>query len=82
MIRQTSLEAYDEILETLGDRQIEVYCVILDYPGICNKEISEHLLLPINCITGRVKELRDLGWVVQDGFKYYNNRKVMCWKVK
>ena len=64
------------------DRQIEVLDVIRDNPEVCNQEISEMLLLPINRITGRVKELRDLGLVVHVGFKKYNNRRVMIWSVR
>jgi predicted transcriptional regulator len=35
-----------------------------------NSQLSEYLNLPINSITGRVKELRDAGEVVVMGSKY------------
>ena len=79
-VQQTSLEAYHILYDDLGNRQKEVLDVIRGNPGICNKEISEKLLLPINCVTGRVKELRDLRFVDGCGFKIYNNRRVMIWR--
>ena len=82
MIQQTSLEAYEILVDDIGNRQREVLDCIRMYPGVCNKEISEKLLLPINCVTGRVKELRDMGFVMCCGCKIYNNRRVMIWKVR
>jgi len=83
MIQQTSMEAYDCIYDDLGSRQKEVYDVIEQYTNVCNQDISMILGLPINCVTGRVKELRDMGFVGQDGFKVNdNNKRVMTWKVK
>jgi hypothetical protein len=82
LIQQTSLEAFNIVYADLGDRQREVYDIIRDNFGICNKEIAEKLLLPINCITGRVKELRDLGMVMHDSYKINDNRRVMTWKVR
>ncbi len=81
-VQQTSLEAYHILYDDLGNRQKEVLDVIRDNPGVCNKEIAEMLLLPINCVTGRVKELRELRFVVDDGVKVFENRKVLCWKVR
>lgn len=51
-------------------RQIEVLHVISMFAPITNREISEKLHLPINSITGRVKELRELGLVEFLGKKY------------
>ena len=82
MIQQTSLEAYEVIYDDLGNRQKEVLDCIKDNPGICNKEISEKLLLPINCVTGRTKELRDKGLVVFAGKKMYQGFNVRTWKVR
>jgi hypothetical protein len=62
MIQQTSLIAYREIQPTLGPRQLEVYRVLQDATrkgfDMTNNELSAVLKLPINCITGRVFELR------------------------
>ena len=82
-VQQTSLEAYDMVVDDLGRRQQEVYNVIDEYRNVCNQDIAMILCLPINSVTPRVKELRDLGFVVHDGFKLNdNNKRVMTWKVK
>ena len=83
LIQQTSIEAYDCIYDNLGDRQKVVYDVIEEYSNVCNQDISMILGLPINCITGRVKELRDKNFVCHGGYKLNDNgRHVMTWKVK
>jgi len=62
-IQITSLKAYADVLETLGDRQILVYKTIRELKSGNSTMISQKLNLPINCIVPRVKELRDLGVV-------------------
>lgn len=83
MIQQTSIEAYKSLYDDLSNRQKIVYDVIDEYNNICNQDISMILGIPINCVTGRVKELRDIGFVCHAGFKENDNgRRVMVWKVK
>jgi len=66
----------------LGNRQEEVLTVIKQYNGISNREISVALRLPVNCVTGRVKELRDKGLVTEAGSIKDNitNKKVTTWR--
>lgn len=80
-MRATSMEAYFSILENLGERQMEVFKAIKEIQPCYNLQISKNLHLPINSITGRVKELRDFGMV-----RFYKKeicpetgRKVDCW---
>lgn len=47
----------------LGHRQEQVLNVIKAHCGISNRQIAELLHLPINSVTGRVKELRERGLV-------------------
>lgn len=84
MIQLTSLEAFMDIQPDLGFRQKQVLDVIQKMPFVCNYEISVILGLPINSITPRVKELRDLGMVVCMGTKQdkVSGRNVMIWSVK
>jgi hypothetical protein len=84
MIQLTSLEAFMDIQPDLGFRQKQVLDVIQKMPFVCNYEISVILSLPINSITPRVKELRDLGMVVCMGTKQdrVSKRNVMIWSVK
>jgi len=61
-VRQTSLEAYEHIKPTLSLRQQEVLEVINRGP-ITSFDTAKALSLPINCVTGRIKELNDYGLV-------------------
>jgi len=82
-VQQTSIEAYDLIVGDLGKRQIQVYDIIERYFNCCNQDIADILGIPINCVTPRVKELRDMGFIMQHGIKINKlGRRVMTWKVR
>ena len=84
MIHTNSLMAYVDLLESIGQRQMQVYKCIEENENISNREIGEKLYLPINCVTGRVKELRDRKLVLQSGNKIdqITKKQVSTWKVK
>jgi len=84
MIQETSLEAYIGIQSELGCRQQQILDIISKYDGVSNLDISRIVGLAINCVTPRVKELRDYGLVVFSHSKLdrITGRRVMCWKVK
>ena len=65
-IQITSLLSYCDVLENLGERQIEVYRTILDLKSCNSTMISNHLNLPINCVVPRVNELRKYRIVMED----------------
>ena len=83
-VQSTSIESYYKFSEAeLGKRQKQVFdCLKLNGP-LSNREIAMKLGLPINCITGRMKELRDTGSVTDAGTKYDDktNREVFAWTV-
>ena len=81
-VQVTSLEAWECLQPTLGKLQRMVYNIIKVYPGLCNREISEIMGKPINCVTPRVKELRDHGLVFCSGYKIdpLTGKRVMTWK--
>jgi len=58
-VTDTSLEAFKEVKKDIGKRQLEVYNAIKELGHGTNTMISKWLNLPINCVTPRVKELRD-----------------------
>ncbi len=62
-MQQTSLEAYAAIADHLGPRQAEVFEIIRQYGPMNNTQIAAQLNWPINCVTGRVLELRRKGKV-------------------
>jgi len=57
-MQQTSLEAYKEISSELSSRCFQVYKAIREIEPCTLAMISKRMNLPINCITGRVFELR------------------------
>jgi DNA-binding Lrp family transcriptional regulator len=64
-----SIISYTSLLDAneLSPRRREVYNAICVLGRCTNKEIQNFLGIPINQITGRVKELRNLGFVREDG---------------
>lgn len=80
-VRTTSREAYHS-LDNLGERQLSVF-QILKESSASNTELSRKLNLPINSITPRVKELREMGLVEDKGVKVcpYTHRKVHVWGI-
>lgn len=80
MIQSTSLEAFRVLEPNLGHHQETVLTVINSHPDMCNKEIASFLMWSINCVTPRVKELRDKGLVYHSCNKTFEGRRVMCWR--
>jgi len=83
MIQQTSLESWGKLQNSLGRRQREVLTVLQERPA-SNRELAELLFLPINSVTGRVKELRSLGYVKLRAVKYdaVTDRRVNEWEAR
>jgi len=63
VVVDTSLEAYENIRPELGSRQLEVYWALRELQYGTNTMIAKKLKLPINCVTGRIFELRKKGIV-------------------
>lgn len=84
MIQETSLLAYIEVLENIGQRQMQVYKIIEQHGPMSNTQISEKLYLPINCITGRTNELRKQKLIINSKKDIcpITKKRVMFWKVK
>lgn len=58
---------YSMIKPKLPEKRMRVYEVILGHPeGITRKQIAKTLGWPINCVTGRVTELRDEHHLIQE----------------
>ena len=81
-VTSTSTESYIKLRNTLGVKQGMVYDVLREIGPCSNRELAEHMNLPINTITPRIKELRDKEMVVEDGkgFDPKTKRKVILWK--
>ena len=51
---------YSLIQQDLPDRRARIFEIILKHPnGVTSKEIAKELGWTINCVTGRISELRD-----------------------
>lgn len=81
-IQQTSIDAFNEI-HNLGKRQLEVISALKELKVANNREIAELLDMPINSITPRCLELRDLKIVEEAGTKVdsVTKRKTMTWRL-
>lgn len=64
-IKPTSLLAYSQILEELGERQTQVFRTLRKLRFASNFQIAKELKMPINSITPRIHELRRWGIVRQ-----------------
>lgn len=69
-----SILAYKDILETIPPSRAQVMRVIRKRKKVTRQEIAEELGWQINSVTGRVKELLDMGYIYQSGAKTVNNR--------
>lgn len=81
-MQETSLEAYRSI-KPLGRRQQQVLSYITDNPECCNLDIAVGLDLPINSVTGRVKELAESARIYPYGHKTSKTgRRAITWRIK
>lgn len=78
----TSGLAYEEVLGKLGARHKLVMTCFSFGEELNNRQISELSGLPINCITPRVKELRESGLIIESKKDYdpYTQRLTIFWK--
>ena len=86
----TSILAYAEVLENLGDKQNKVYAVIRRLGSCNNKMIARELNWDINSVTGRVNELCKDHIVMQSKKDYCpivrqeenKDRLTVFWKIR
>ena len=80
----TSILAYCDVLENLGERQTQVYRKLLELKVANNRMISEELDLPINEITPRINELRKLQVVLQakKDLCPHTQKMTLFWRVR
>lgn len=68
----------------LSKRQNTVLAFLLKYGSMSNKDLAAKIGWPINTITPRVKELRDMGLVELDTIHidHNTNRPEQVWRVR
>jgi len=82
MYQQTSILAYRK-LENIGQKQLRCYDTIKSLGKAANYDIAMRLGQPINTVTPRVKELREMG-LVQEAYKDRHpitHRTVIYWEI-
>ena len=82
-VEETSLAAFEEVRETLGERQIIVLEALRRIQPATNSMIANYLKLPINTITPRIHELRNQKKRVTYAFTDIcpiTKRKAMFWR--
>ena len=55
--------SYRNIINKIPNKRKQIYEIILKYNGITAQEISNLYRLPINQITGRITELKDMCFI-------------------
>lgn len=82
-VQQTSLEAYFEIRKKMGPLQNQIYEWLKNHGPATNTMISKNLKIPINVVTPRVYELRQmkLVGVAYEQRCFVTGKKAIYWKV-
>lgn len=83
-VQETSLEAYEEIKPTLGEKQRMVLSLLeKTIKPMTNSEIARALGWSINRVTPRVFELREKGVVAEAGKRpcTITGRNALTWKI-
>jgi hypothetical protein len=81
-VQDTSIASYYSFTpQDLERSQFEVYNFLREKGPMCNREISVQMPKPINAVTARIKELREMGIVYEYGKKFdsVTNRNVTNW---
>lgn len=72
--KATRNATYQMIKPKLPEKRQRVYEIIIQNPnGITRKGIAKALGWAINCVTGRVTELKYAGLIIEDGIEYTSN---------
>ena len=66
-MHSNSISAYNEMVETIKGKRREVLDVIIRNKAVTRQDISRIMNKPINEITGRVKELLEMGAIDEVG---------------
>lgn len=81
-VKDTSVQAYDEIKNDLCERRRDVYSAIIKLGECCDLDVAQWLDWPINRVTGRRWELEDAGLVESIGKRLspHTGRTVHFWR--
>ena len=77
--QQTSINAYEEIKEKLGEKQLQVLDMLKNLESANNMILAKKLGWEINRVTPRVLELRQKGLIVGDCIRMCPITKRLTW---
>jgi DNA-binding MarR family transcriptional regulator len=82
-MQETSLESFKSIRQSLGKRQEEVIKALKELGYATNTMIARHLDLPINCVTGRTRELSKRNLVLESHTSWcpITKNRAIYWKL-
>lgn len=66
-MEQNSKEAYKEIQDELGEKQRRVLEYIRNHPNVTYNDVCRGLDWRTNSTTARIKELREMGYIIKSG---------------
>jgi predicted transcriptional regulator len=69
-----SLDTYDSIIEKLPRARAAVMACIVESSPITRQGIADQMGIPINRVTGRVRELLDSGEIIEQGTVIYEGK--------
>lgn len=82
-VANTSMMAYEALLDKLGEKQQIVYEAIKELGAATNDQIADHLGWTINRVTGRVTELKKYGLVDVEGIGISNSgNSAKVWSIR
>lgn len=85
-VAETSIQSWIKLQPTLGKKQKTMLKFFQDHPGIkfSNRHLSHNLNWPINQVTPRCKELRELDLIEFAGviYDHTTQRNVKTWRLK
>lgn len=83
MIQQASLKAFEKAKINIVGRRLQVYNAIKELGQATDKEVSDYINLPINCVTPRRQELQKANHIYCCGEKKSDsNISVAVWRVR
>lgn len=83
-VRATSLLAYAEVLQNLGERQMQVLKCLGKFNSATNMMLARKLNWDINRVTPRIFELRQVLLIKEDEVDYckVTGKKAIYWRFK
>lgn len=82
-VAHTSVYAFNRIKDKLGNKQERVFDALIELGTASNEKLADYLGWPINSVTGRVTELKKMGYLDVHGItKNKSGFTAKVWSVR